>query len=291
MESIRLNNGVEMPVEGFGVFQIAPQSCERVVREALDAGYRMIDTAQAYYNEAGVGRAVKASGIPHEDLFLVTKVWISNAGDERAAASIDASLRKLSTDYIDLLLIHQPFGDYYGTWRAMQRALASGKVRAVGLSNFYDARFVDLCEMFDVKPAVVQLETHVFSQQKRMRRLMEAYGTRLMAWSPLAQGRKEIFTNPTLVEIAARHAKTAAQTALRFLTQEGIVVIPKSSSRARMEENLAIGDFRLSGEEMDAVRALDEGKPSLADFEDPELARFLISYDEKFNPERRAATA
>lgn len=182
MKTITLNNGVEMPLQGFGVFQIAPQDCEKAVRNALDVGYRMIDTAQAYYNEEGVGRAWRASGMAREELFLVTKVWISNAGDERAVKSIDESLRKLQTDYIDLLLIHQPFGDYYGTYRAMQKALAAGKVRAIGLSNFYDARFVDLAENMDVKPAVVQLEANVFTQQKSMRKLMASYGTRLMAW-------------------------------------------------------------------------------------------------------------
>lgn len=180
MKTITLNNGVEMPLQGFGVFQIAPQDCEAAVRSALDVGYRMIDTAQAYYNEVAVGRAWRTSGIAREDLFLVTKVWISNAGDERAAKSIDESLRKLETEYIDLLLIHQAFGDYYGTYRAMQKALEAGKVRAIGLSNFVDARFVDLVENMEVKPAVLQLETHVFSQQKRMRELMAPYGTRLM---------------------------------------------------------------------------------------------------------------
>ena len=210
MKTISLNNGVEMPLQGFGVFQIAPQDCETTVRNALDVGYRMIDTAQAYYNEAGVGRAWKA----REELFLVTKVWISNAGDERAAKSIDESLRKLQTDYIDLLLIHQPFGDYYGTYRAMQKALAAGKVRAIGLSNFYDARFVDLAVNMDVKPAVVQLEANVFTQQKRMRELMASYGTRLMAWAPLAEGQHGIFTNSTLTQIGAKYGKTAAN---RFL--------------------------------------------------------------------------
>lgn len=214
MKTISLNNGVEMPLQGFGVFQIAPQDCEKAVLNALDVGYRMIDTAQAYYNEEGVGRAWRASGMAREELFLVTKVWISNAGDERAAKSIDESLRKLQTDYIDLLLIHQPFGDYYGTYRAMQKALAAGKVRAIGLSNFYDARFVDLAENMDVKPAVVQLEANVFTQQKRMRELMDSYGTRLMAWAPLAEGQHGIFTNSTLTQIGAKYGKTAAN---RFL--------------------------------------------------------------------------
>lgn len=286
MKTITLNNGVEMPLQGFGVFQIAPQDCEKAVRNALDVGYRMIDTAQAYYNEEGVGRAWRASVMAREELFLVTKVWISNAGDERAAKSIDESLRKLQTDYIDLLLIHQPFGDYYGTYRAMQKALAAGKVRAIGLSNFYDARFVDLAENMDVKPAVVQLEANVFTQQKSMRNVMASYGTRLMAWAPLAEGQYGIFTNPTLTQIGAKYGKTAAQTALRFLMAENIVAIPKSVHRERLLENLTLDDFELSDQDLEAIRALDGGKPLFADFNDPALAKFLLEYDAQFNPER-----
>jgi 2,5-diketo-D-gluconate reductase A len=286
MKTITLNNGVEMPLQGFGVFQIAPQDCEKAVRNALDVGYRMIDTAQAYYNEEGVGRAWRASGMAREELFLVTKVWISNAGDERAAKSIDESLRKLQTDYIDLLLIHQPFGDYYGTYRAMQKALTAGKVRAIGLSNFYDARFVDLGENMDVKPAVVQLEANVFTQQKSMRKLMASYGTHLMAWAPLAEGQYGIFTNPTLTQIGAKYGKTAAQTALRFLMAENIVAIPKSVHRERLLENLTLDDFELSDQDLEAIRALDGGKPLFADFNDPSLAKFLLEFDSKFNPQR-----
>ena len=287
MKTIKLNNGVDMPLEGFGVFQIAPDACEAAVLNALETGYRMIDTAQAYYNEEGVGRALKASGLPREDIFLVTKVWISNAGEEKSAASIDASLAKLQSDYIDLLLIHQPFGDYYGTYRAMQKALAAGKVRAIGLSNFYDARFIDLVENMEVKPAVVQLETHVFSQQRKMRELMAPYGTRLMAWAPLAEGQHGIFTNPTLSEIAAKHGKSIAQVALRFLMHEDIITIPKSVRRERQLENLSIEDFEMTQEEIEAIRLLDGGKPLMADFNNPELARFLLKYDSKFNPERK----
>ena len=287
MKTIKLNNGVDMPLEGFGVYQIAPEACEAAVLNALETGYRMIDTAQAYYNEEGVGRAIKASGLAREDIFLVTKVGISNAGEEKAAASIDASLAKLESDYIDLLLIHQPFGDYYGTYRAMQKALAAGKVRAIGLSNFYDARFIDLAENMEIKPAVVQLETHVFSQQQKMRELMQPYGTRLMAWAPLAEGQHGIFTNPTLSEIAAKHGKSVAQVALRFLMHEEIITIPKSVRRERQLENLSIEDFELTQEEMEAIRLLDGGKPLMADFNNPELARFLLEYDSKFNPDRR----
>ena len=288
MQTVLLNNGIKMPLEGFGVFQVAPQACEAVVLKALEAGYRMIDTAQAYYNEEGVGRAIRKSGIARNELFVVDKVWISNAGDNRTGASIDASLRKLGTDYIDLLLIHQPFGDYYGAWRDMQKALEVGKVRAIGLSNFYDARFVDLCESMPVKPAVVQLETHVFSQQKAMRKLAESYGARIMAWGPLAQGQFGIFQNETLLEIGKRYGKTAAQVALRFLMDEGIIVIPKSEHFERMKENLMLDSFSLTESEKESIRALDKGHPCFADMNNPDLARFLLGYDAKFNPQRNA---
>ncbi len=284
-KTITLNNGVEMPMMGYGVWQIAPAECEHYVSEALKAGYRSIDTAQAYYNEEGVGEAVSKSGIPRKELFLTTKVWISNAGEEKAARSIDESLRKLKTDYVDLLLVHQPFGDYYGTYRAMEKAYRAGKVRAVGLSNFYDARFVDLAENMEVKPAVVQLETHVFSQQIKMRELMKAYGTRLMAWSPLARGMNNLFGNETLKGIAVRHGKDIAQICLKFLTDEGVIVIPQSVNPERMASNLALGDFELTGDERDAIRRLDAGHPLAADFNDPALARYLLEYDKQFNPD------
>ena len=287
MKTITLNNGVVMPQIGYGVWQISPEECEHYVSEALAVGYRSIDTAQAYYNEEGVGAAVSKSGVARHDIFITTKVWISNAGEDKAARSIDESLRKLRTDYIDLLLIHQPFGDYYGTWRAMERAYRDGKVRAIGLSNFYDARFVDLAENMDVKPAVVQLETHVFSQQNKMRRLMADYGTRLMAWSPLARGMNGIFTNDTLQSIASRHGTDTAHVALKFLLDEGIIIIPQSTKRERMAANLALDDLELSSDEMEALRRLDTGHPLAADFNDPELARFLLDYDRQHNPANR----
>lgn len=284
MKTITLNNGVEMPAVGYGVWQIAPEACERYVSEALAAGYRSIDTAQAYYNEEGVGNALRKSGIPREKLFVTTKVWISNAGDEKAARSIDESLRRLQTDYIDLLLVHQPFGDYYGTYRAMEKACKAGKVRAIGLSNFYDARFVDLAENMEVKPAVVQLETHVFCQQAKMRELVKPYGTRIMAWSPLARGMNGLFGNGTLQTIADRHGKDIAQICLKFLTDEGIAVIPQSTRKERMASNLAIGDFELTDEERGMIRSMDGGKPLAADFNDPALAKFLLDYDRQSNP-------
>lgn len=284
MKTVKLNNGIEMPILGYGVWQIAPEDCCKYVSEALKAGYRSIDTAQAYYNEEGVGEAVTKSGIPRDEIFLTTKVWISNAGEEKAARSIDESLRKLRTDYIDLLLIHQPFGDYYGTYRAMEKAYKNGKVRAIGLSNFYDARFVDLAENMEIKPAVVQLETHVFSQQVKMREIVKEYGTHVMAWSPLARGMNGLFTNGTLKSIGEKYGKDIAQVCLKFLTDEGIIVIPQSTKPERIASNLAIDDFELTETERETIRRMDTGKPLAADFNDPALAKYLLGYDKQFNP-------
>lgn len=284
MQTLKLNNGVEIPILGYGVFLVDPKECERCVTDAIDTGYRMIDTAQAYYNEEGVGSAVVNSGVPRDKLFITTKVWISNAGDDKALKSIDESLRKLKTDYIDLLLIHQPFGDCYGTYRAMQKAYKQGKVRAIGLSNFYDARFIDLCENLEIKPAVVQLETHVFTQQRKMTELMAQYKTKLMAWSPLAEGKNNLFTDKTLKAIGSKYGKTNAQIALKFLAQKSIVSIPKTVHKERMIENLDIFDFNLDKEDLKTLEALDTGKPLAADFTDPKLAKFLLDYDKTFNP-------
>lgn len=284
VQTITLNNGVRVPLVGFGVYQIEQKDCERCVREALEVGYRLIDTAQAYYNEAQVGDAIKASGIDRQKLFLTTKVWISNAGEDKATKSIEESLRKLKTDYIDLVLIHQPFGDYYGTYRALQKMLQSGKIRAIGLSNFYDARFVDLAENMDIKPAVLQLETHVYCQQQKMCELIEPYGTELMAWAPLVEGKNNFFNDPTLIQIAASHGKSVAQVALKYLTDENIIVIPKSTHRQRMQENITISDFSLTQEERSQIRALSGPKPLMADFNDPELAKFLLNYEKMFAP-------
>lgn len=287
MKTVILNNGIEMPILGYGVWQITPEKCEYYVSEALKAGYRLIDTAQAYYNEEGVGAAISNSGIPRSEIFITTKVWISNAGDEKAAISIDESLRKLRTDYIDLLLIHQPFGDYYGTYRAMEKAYEAGKVRAIGLSNFYDSRFVDLAENMDIKPAVVQLETHVFSQQVKMRHLAEKYGTHIMAWSPLARGMNGLFTNETLKAIGEKYGKDNAQVCLKFLTDEGIIVLPQSTRTERMVSNLAIDDFSLSETDKELIRNMDTGKALAADFNDLELAEYLLTYDKNFNPQNK----
>ena len=285
MKTIKLNNGVEMPMLGYGVFLVSPEECERCVLDAISVGYRLIDTAQAYYNEEGVGAAISKCGVPRNELFLTTKVWISNAGEANAARSIDESLHKLKTDYVDLLLIHQPFGDYYGTYRALEKAYKEGKARAIGLSNFYDARFVDLVENMEVKPAVLQLETHVFSQQRKMRELIKDYGTQLMAWGPLAQGTDGIFTNETLKAIGDKYGKTNAQVALKFLLNEGFVAIPKSTHKERMASNLAIDDFKLSEEDMETIRKMDTGKLKV-DFNDPAMAKYLINYDKNFNPNK-----
>ena len=278
MQTVRLSNGVEMPILGYGVYQVTPEECERCVSDALSVGYRMIDTAQAYYNEEGVGRAVKKSGIPREELFLVTKVWISNAGYEKAKASIDESLRKLQTDYIDLLLIHQPFNDYYGTYRAMEEAYKAGKLRAIGVSNFYPDRFIDLAEFCDIKPMVNQVETHVFNQQRRPQEIMKEYGTQIMSWGPFAEGRNDFFTNPVLKAIGEKYGKSVAQTALRFLIQRDVVVIPKSTHKERMEQNLDVFDFSLSAEDMEAIGKLDKGESLFFSHYAPETVKWLTSF-------------
>lgn len=276
--NVTLNNGVEMPVIGYGVYQVEPQEAERCVLDAISVGYRSIDTAQAYYNEEGVGLAVSKCGVPRDRLFITTKVWINNAGRERAAKSIEDSLRKLKTDYVDLLLIHQPFNDYYGSYRAMQDALRAGKARAIGVSNFYPDRFIDLACFADVVPAVNQIETHVFQQQKVARRHLARYGTQIEAWAPLAEGKNGLFTNPVLADIGAAHGRTAAQVALRFLVQSGVVIIPKSTRRERMEENLAVLEFSLTAEEMSRVEALDGGKSLWFNHEDPETVEWFMEY-------------
>ncbi|MBQ4902356.1 MULTISPECIES: aldo/keto reductase [Alistipes] len=278
METVKLNNGVEMPILGYGVYQVAPEECERCVADAIAVGYRSIDTAQAYFNEEQVGNAVRKSGVPREELFITTKVWITNAGEERAAASIDESLRKLQTDYVDLLLIHQPFGDYYGTWRAMEWAYRAGKVRAIGVSNFYPDRFIDLAEHVAIKPAVNQVETHVFNQQIKAQKLMRRYGTQLMSWGPFAEGRNNFFTNETLLTIGHKYGKTAAQAALRYLIQRNVVVIPKSTHIERMKANIEVFDFHLSDDDMSVIATLDREESLFFSHYDPELVDFLLHY-------------
>ena len=278
METIKLSNSVEMPILGYGVYQVSPEECERCVSDAISAGYRLIDTAQAYGNEEGVGDAVRKSGLPRKELFIITKVWISNAGYERARASIDESLRKLQTDYIDLLLIHQPFGDYYGTWRAMEEAYKAGKLRAIGVSNFYPDRFIDLAENNEIAPMVNQVETHVFNQQIEAQEIMQEYGTHIMSWGPFAEGRNNFFSNETLVAVGAKYGKSAAQVALRYLVQRGVIVIPKSVKKERMEQNIDVFDFVLSGEDMETIRRLDRAESLFFSHTDPKTVKWLVNY-------------
>lgn len=287
METIRLNNGIEMPILGFGVYQVDPAACERCVLDAISVGYRLIDTAQAYYNEEGVGNAVAKCGVPRDELFLTTKVWITNAGEEKAARSIDESLRKLRTDYIDLLLIHQPLSDYTGTWRAMEKAVQEGKVRAIGLSNFYPDRFVDMAEYATIKPAVNQLRTNVFSQQWDSEAEMKPYGTRIMAWGPLAQGDPDLVSNPVLKALSEKYGKTVHQIALRYLIQRDIIAIPKSTHIDRMEKNIDVFDFTLATDEMESIRPLDKPADFRWSHRNPELVKFLWNYDKQFNPDKQ----
>lgn len=278
MEYAELNNGVKMPMLGYGVYQTPPEETERCVLEAVDVGYRSIDTAQAYGNEEGVGSALVKSGLPREEFFLTTKVWISNAGYERAKASIEESLQKLCTSYLDLLLIHQPFGDYYGTYRAMEEAYKAGKVRAIGVSNFYPDRLIDLYHFAEIKPAVNQIETHVFQQQETARKYLKDRGVQIESWGPFAEGKNNFFQNPVLVETGKKYGKTAAQTALRFLIQSGVVAIPKSTHRERMEENFQIFDFALTEEEMQKIRALDTGESLFFSHYDPKTVEWFMTF-------------
>ena len=277
MQYTTLSNGIQMPLLGYGVFQVPPQEAERCVADALSVGYRLIDTAQAYFNEEGVGAAIAKSGIPREEIFLVTKVWISNNGEEKAAASIDESLRKLDTDYIDLLLIHQAYGDVFGSWRAMEKAYKAGKVRAIGVSNFQAARFFDLAHYVDIKPMVNQLQCNVLCQQTGIEPILCDTDTQLMAWGPLGgQGAEGVVKNPMLAEIGARYGKTAAQVALRWLTQCGIVAIPKSSHKERMEQNFNIFDFTLTSDEMQQIATLNQEDTGFINFQDPNFVKYLI---------------
>lgn len=278
MRTVTLNNGVEMPIIGYGVYQVSPEECERCVSDALSVGYRMIDTAQAYHNEEGVGAAVKKSGIARGDLFLVSKVWISNYGYDKAKASIDESLRKLGTDYIDLMLLHQPFCDRYGAYRALEDAYGEGKLRAIGVSNFYPDHFIDLASNMEIAPAVNQVETHVFDQQIEAEKYMKEFGTRMMAWAPLAEGRNNFFTNPMLEEIGKKYGKSVAQVALRWLTQRDVIIIPKSVHIERMRQNLDIFDFTLSDKDMEAIATLDTGKSLFFDHHAPEVVKMFMGW-------------
>lgn len=263
-----------MPVAGIGTFLLTPDEAENSVAHALEDGYRLIDTANAYVNEKAVGRAIKKSGIDRSEIFLETKLWPSFYEQEDA---VEKTLERLDTDYIDLLLIHQPFGDYYGTYRAMKEAYKAGKLLAIGVSNFYPDRLIDLCQFTEVTPAVNQVETHVFQQQKTAHEYMKKYGVQHESWGPFAEGRKDFFTNPKLTEIGARYGKSAAQIALRFLIQSDVVVIPKSTHKERMEQNLDVFDFTLGEKDMEAIRELDEGKSLFFSHYDPATVEMLTN--------------
>ena len=277
MKEVILNNGVRMPIIGYGVFKVSPDECERCVSDALSVGYRLIDTAQAYANEEGVGNAIRKSGIPREDIILVTKVWISNAGEEKAAKSIDESLRKLQTNYIDLLLIHQAYGDVFGTWRAMEKAYRDGKVRAIGVSNFQEARYFDFHHYVDIKPMVNQLQCNALIQQRGIEPLLAETGCSMMAWGPLGgQGVDGIIKSELLANIGAKYGKTASQVALRWLTQRGIIAIPKSTHKERMEQNLDIFDFQLTDDDMAQIATMNQHDAGTVNFSDMNFVKYLI---------------
>lgn len=278
IESVKLNNGVEMPLEGFGVFQVPdPAQCEQAVLDAIATGYRLIDTAAAYMNEKAVGEAVKKCGVPREELFVTTKLWVQDASYEGAKKAIETSLNNLGLDYIDLYLIHQPMGDYIGAYRAMEEAYKAGKLRAIGVCNFYPNRLADLCETVEVMPAVNQVELHPFFQQENALALMKEYGVRPEAWGPFAEGNHGIFTHPVLTEIGKKYGKSAAQVALRWNVQRGVVVIPKSVHKERMEQNIDIWDFALSDEDMAQIAQMDIGHSEIVDHSDPGFVKMLHS--------------
>ncbi|MEV6305938.1 aldo/keto reductase [Actinoplanes sp. NPDC051861] len=274
-QTITLNNGVPMPILGFGVFQVPGEQTEQVVTDALAAGYRLIDTAASYGNEEAVGRAIAASGIPRDELFVTTKMWIQHTGEETARREFDRSLRKLGLDHLDLYLIHQPLGDYYSSWHAMEKLYAEGLIKAIGVSNFYPDRLVDLIQHNDIVPAVNQIETHPFFQRAGYQQLMRERGVQIESWGPFAEGRNDFFTNPVLTAIAAGHDRSVAQVVLRWLVQRDVVVIPKSVRPERMAQNLDVFDFALTGEEMTRIAALDTGASLFFDHHDPGMVAWL----------------
>lgn len=276
MDYVTLRNGVKMPQEGFGVFQIRDlDECERVVTDAIGAGYRLIDTAESYGNESAVGKAIAKSGVNRADLFISTKLWVTDTSYEGAKAAIDRSMENLGVDYLDLYLIHQAMGDYIGAWRAMTEAYKEGRIRAIGVCNFYPHRLADFCETVDELPAVDQVELHPFFQQENALSLMREYGVQPMAWAPFAEGKHGIFTHPVLTKIGEKYGKGAGQVALRWNMQRGVVVIPKSTHRERMEQNLDVFDFTLTNEEMREIAALDIGHSEIIDHTDPKLVQAL----------------
>ena len=278
MEYVKLNNGVKMPILGYGVFQINDQEeCERCVLDAINVGYRLIDTAQAYGNEEAVGNAIKKCGVPREELFITTKVWIANAGYEKAKKSIEDSLNKLQLDYIDLVLIHQPFNDYYGTYRAMVELYKAGKIKSIGVSNFYPDRLIDMVKYNEVVPAVNQVETHPFNQQVKAKEIMDKYGVQIQAWAPFAEGKNNMFTDETLKSVGEKYNKSNAQVALRYLIQRGVAVLAKSVRKERMEQNMDVFDFELTSEDMDKIATLDKGESLFFSHYDSQTVEYLTS--------------
>jgi 2,5-diketo-D-gluconate reductase A len=268
----KLSNGVEMPVLGFGVFQIPADETERAVIAALEAGYRSLDTARSYMNEEAVGRAIASSGVPRDELFITTKLWVADQGEEKAKRAFDASLARLGLDYVDLFIIHQPFGDYYGSWRAMEELHREGLARAISVSNFYPDRLVDLIEHNEVAPMVDQVECHPFFQRTAEQQLMSDHGVQIESWGPFAEGRNNLFTDSTLTEIGLGHGKSVAQVVLRWLIQRGVVVVPKSVRAKRMRENMDIFDFRLADADMSRIASMDRGESLFFDHRDPAMA-------------------
>lgn len=279
MEYTKLTNGVDMPLLGYGVFRVPADECERCVSDALSVGYRLIDTAQVYGNEEGVGSAWRKSGIARNELFIVTKIWITNSGEERAAESINESLRKLQTDYVDLLLIHQPYGDVFGTWRAMEKAYKDGKTRAIGVSNFQAGRFFDFFHFADTKPMVNQLQCNTLAQQKDIQPFLAETGTKTMAWGPLGgQGADGIVKSELLTNIGQKYGKSAAQVALRWLIQRGIVAIPKSSHIERMKQNFDVFDFSLTNDDMAQIETMNQSDTGFRNYTDPTYIKHLIEF-------------
>ena len=281
-ETVKLSNGVSMPMEGFGVFQIPEQECEQVIRNAIESGYRLIDTASSCQNEEAVGRAVKTCGIPREELFITTKAYIQEMGYENTMKAFEGSLKRLGLDYLDLYLIHMPFGDYYGSWRAMEELYRAGRIRAIGVCNFLPDRLLDFCYNVEIKPQVNQIERHPHYQRAEDLQLMEELGVQPEAWAPFAEGLKGMFEEPVLMEIAAKHQKTPAQILLRWNVQQGVIVIPKSVHRERMEENRKIWDFELDAEDMQRIAELDKNCPSMLDTR--KISEIRRVYDYLNNP-------
>lgn len=281
MEYVTLSNGVKMPILGYGVYQVSKEECERCVADALSVGYRSIDTAQSYFNEEQVGNAIVKSGISREDTFLTTKVWIEHYGYEEARKSVLKSMEKLQTDYLDLVLLHQPFSDYYGAYRALEDLYDEGKLRAIGVSNFYPDRLVDIVSFSRIKPMVNQIEVHPFNQQIETKKWLNKYNVQIEAWAPFGEGRGGLFENPVLSEIAEKHNKTTAQVMLRWHIQRGVVVIPKSTHKERMEQNIQVFDFALDETDMDKITALDKAQSSFFSHSDPAMVEWFVQIIEE----------